>query len=185
MSSLIALTLLALLVVVVVVCCLLRGEDVGPVASRPVYPVESEESSLEEDTLSPQNTLRAEYGLPALTWDESLASTAQAYSEKLASRDSEKLVHSQTQGLGENLAWSTASVSHAVKFWIDEKSHISAGRCPFQECGHLTQILWKSTTHVGCGAATGASGRIYVTCNYSPQGNIIGQYQENSPFPFE
>ncbi|XP_057297711.1 cysteine-rich secretory protein 2-like [Hydractinia symbiolongicarpus] len=40
--------------------------------------------------------------------------------------------------------------------------------------GHVTQVLWKSTTLVGCGGAyaeIGSIRRTYIVCRYSPQGN--------------
>jgi len=53
----------------------------------------------------------------------------------------------------------------------------------FEEWGHLSQILWKETTHVACatvdcnGLANVGSGTIpFTVCNYSPPGNYAGQY---------
>lgn len=40
------------------------------------------------------------------------------------------------------------------------------------------QVVWKSTTKVGCGAVMCGSSRIY-TCSYDPPGNYVGQYTQN------
>ena len=42
--------------------------------------------------------------------------------------------------------------------------------------GHFTQVVWKSTTGLGCGFNAGC--RMYV-CNYSPPGNFLGQFDAN------
>ncbi len=51
-------------------------------------------------------------------------------------------------------------------------------------CGHYTQIVWRSTTHVGCGIQTCSTNSpfgpmfpdwTFVVCNYEPPGNLIGQ----------
>lgn len=55
--------------------------------------------------------------------------------------------------------------------------------------GHFTQVVWKSTTLLGCAVATCSSGLrgqgfswakgTLVVCRYSPAGNVIGQFATN------
>ncbi|KAA8651873.1 hypothetical protein EYZ11_004194 [Aspergillus tanneri] len=60
----------------------------------------------------------------------------------------------------------------------------------FMKWGHFTQIVWKSTTHVGCATVmcnklTSDDGSYlgdnlpYTVCNYSPPGNFGGEYANN------
>lgn len=59
----------------------------------------------------------------------------------------------------------------------------------FEKVGHLTQLVWKATTKVGCvsldcGAAMTVDGRPskmnkYTVCNYAPAGNAGGKYAAN------
>ncbi|MCI5224143.1 MAG: SCP-like extracellular, partial [Candidatus Electrothrix sp. AR4] len=42
-------------------------------------------------------------------------------------------------------------------------------------CGHYTQVVWKTTMEVGCGMATcNDKSQIWV-CQYTPQGNMVGE----------
>ncbi|HXW71640.1 MAG TPA: CAP domain-containing protein [Methylocella sp.] len=41
-------------------------------------------------------------------------------------------------------------------------------------CGHYTQVVYRTTTYVGCGKATGSAGWTYVVCNFYPAGNYQG-----------
>lgn len=57
----------------------------------------------------------------------------------------------------------------------------------FDEYGHLTQVVWKGTTTVGCGTSYCPAGSIfaapfpawYTVCNYGPAGNVIGAFDTN------
>jgi len=52
--------------------------------------------------------------------------------------------------------------------------------------GHFTQVVWKNSTELGCGAAQGVKtfqgnqyNAFYVVCQYGPAGNVIGQFDDN------
>lgn len=40
-------------------------------------------------------------------------------------------------------------------------------------------MVWKSTTMMGVGKATGSNGWTYVVVSYSPRGNVQGQFGSN------
>ncbi len=70
---------------------------------------------------------------------------------------------------------------HAEKLWWDCYEAVKETH----EIGHFTQVVWKSTTHIGCGynpCSVNIGGQIYngvYVCQYSPNGNVLGQFGEN------
>lgn len=70
----------------------------------------------------------------------------------------------------------SASCGQAVAMWVAEAPQYSGSYSP--ATGHWTQVVWKSTTAVGCGAARCSFGS-FVVCRYSPPGNVMGQFAQN------
>lgn len=136
--------------------------------------------------LRTHNEARAEVGVPDLRLDQDLSDQALAYAEELASTG--RFQHSASgdrPGQGENLWAGTPSAFSFEEMsgaWIDEKRFYIHARFPYvsntgqwQDVGHYTQIIWRDTTRLGCGIATG-SGRDYLVCRYAPPGNVSGQF---------
>ncbi len=40
-------------------------------------------------------------------------------------------------------------------------------------------MIWRATTKLGIGRAESSSGNVYIIVNYSPMGNIEGEYSAN------
>ncbi len=133
--------------------------------------------------LAEQNLYRAQVGQAPLAWSETLAGHAQAWADQLAQKI-HALQHSHTEGEGENLTMSTAGrypLAELVKMWGDEKQHFIRAAFPavsadgnWKTVGHYTQLVWHSTTEVGCGLATGG-GFDFLVCHYAPPGNFMGE----------
>jgi uncharacterized protein YkwD len=130
------------------------------------------------------NVVRAEVGVPGLTWDPTIAATAQAYAAKCVFQ------HSGTAGLGENLAAYAPPGGHTasapVNDWAAEKANYdyTTNTCATgQVCGHYTQVVWKNSQKVGCGVQSCSTNSPFMgfpnweiwVCNYSPPGNFVGQ----------
>ncbi|WOH01188.1 hypothetical protein DCAR_0520569 [Daucus carota subsp. sativus] len=95
-----------------------------------------------------------------------------------------ELIHSFPEfefKLGENIFWGSGSdwkPTQAVQAWAEEEKYYNyaANSCAEeQECGHYTQIVWKTTRRVGCARVVCESGDVFMTCNYDPVGNYVGE----------
>jgi hypothetical protein len=81
---------------------------------------------------------------------------------------------------GENLAQGYATPTLAIDSWADEESDYNYEKRKFSiEVGHFTQLVWKNTTSVGCGAADCDSAGWLLICEYWPPGNVIGEFGRN------
>ena len=131
------------------------------------------------------NDARAEVGAPPLQWDPSLAVAAASYGPALSSIG--RLVHSPRKGREnqrENLWMGQQGRFHPeemVAAWTDEKRLFAPGQFPnvsrtgnWVDVAHYTQMIWKTTTHVGC-AIYRDGGWDYLICRYSPPGNRDGR----------
>jgi uncharacterized protein YkwD len=119
--------------------------------------------------------------IPALTWDNTVATTAQAWSDKC------QFMHSGGQ-YGENIFASAGSVPDAqgvVDSWVSEKKDYDyASNSCSNVCGHYTQVVWAKSLKLGCGFSTctqnspfggSFSTWYFVVCNYDPPGNFVGE----------
>lgn len=79
-----------------------------------------------------------------------------------------------------------ANPTLAIDAWANEEKDYSYSKAKFTEStGHFTQLVWQNTTSVGCGlvqcnnpAGNGVKGA-YLVCEYSPRGNVQGQFGYN------
>jgi hypothetical protein len=82
---------------------------------------------------------------------------------------------------GENIFWGGGeeySALNASESWYSEIKAYKYGRLKndnWYKTGHYTQMVWKTTTHVGIGKAVCKNGSILIVANYSPPGNYIGE----------
>ena len=144
--------------------------------------------------IAAHNKWRAEVGVTEkLSYSPALAVTAQAWVDNLKRTNHCRMRHSKPDGrYGENLYWASAltwsdgykelqkvSSKQVVDKWGSEKAgydyasnHCTQGKM----CGHYTQIVWRTTTTVGCAMAVCEDTQEQVwACQYQPAGNWVGR----------
>ncbi|CAL8136366.1 unnamed protein product [Orchesella dallaii] len=128
------------------------------------------------------NKYRRRHGVPDMKPSDELHGIAQRYAEYLASHD--LFQHSQTHY--ENLAGALGetkedAIRYAVKMWYDENKVYNYSYGGFSmQTGHFTAMIWKTTTNIGIGVAYNPRKRWWIVVgNYSPPGNVSGQFQLN------
>ena len=129
------------------------------------------------------NVARAAYGSGPLVWDPMLANGAATYARQLTTLGR---VHAPREGrknIRENLLQSLRgqrSPTQMVAVWTDEKQYFKPGVFPdvsttgdWSKVGHYTQMIWPTTTTIGC-AIHSDTKYDWTVCRYSPPGNRDG-----------
>ena len=132
------------------------------------------------------NEERVRLGSQPLEWDEVLAKDAKNWASSLSSKGEFEHAFSELaqKKQGENLALGRTgffTTEQLVTLWLDERSMTKTGIFPdvttsesWSDVGHYTQMMWPSTTKVGCAVKRGKSDD-YLVCRYWPAGNRIGE----------
>jgi uncharacterized protein YkwD len=137
-------------------------------------------SSEAEALVAAHNRVRAKHCAAPLAWSAKLAQVAQQWANSL--RDQGCAFGHSKGSYGENLAAGSTGLldpEGVVKMWYDEVAQYKFPNGGFSmKTGHFTQVVWRATTHVGCGHSQCKGMDIWV-CEYDPAGNWEGQYREN------
>ena len=150
-------------------------------AAAPQPPLDRISASI----LAEHNQVRAQAGVPPLHWNWQLAADAASYGPTLSAIG--YLQHSprssRPRNERENLAQGTRGVYSAaqlVAVWVAERRYFHPGIFPsvcagnWSTCAHYTQMIWPTTTDVGCAVYTDVR-YDWLICRYSPPGNIDGK----------
>jgi hypothetical protein len=126
------------------------------------------------------NAARAMVGEMPLHWDPIAAQVALTYADECnyahnPQAGAEYDALGGSGGLGENIAAGAPSqtVSSAVSSWLAEQTsydHATNQCAAGKVCGHYTQIVWSTTTGVGCAAASCTTNSPFGTIREWPLG---------------
>lgn len=143
-------------------------------------------TNFDDRLLAAHNRERDLVDVPGLQWDAELAKGAERWAEHLSRTG--KFEHSPNDPTrmpeGENI-WGGAPQRYQpetmVGLWIAEKRQYKPGVFPsnsrsgrLEDVTHYTQLIWRRTTHVGCGINSSGNEEILV-CRYRTAGNVYGQ----------
>jgi hypothetical protein len=140
---------------------------------------------LRQTMLGLHNQARGHFGVGPLVWNEQLADAARAYAGRMATTGDYR--HDSTPGrrkaMGENLWRGPRGVfgyEVMIGTMIDEQRLFRRGAFPnvsttgqWIDVSHYTQIIWPTTTEVGCALVANAT-TDYLVCRYAPTGNKDG-----------
>lgn len=129
---------------------------------------------------------------PDLVWNNTLVAQSYEYMQYLINEDpsyspcSGNLIHSGGRfgsNVGENLAAASGidDLTTLFDLWSSEGQYydydnpsLYGGADDTTELGHFTQLVWKSTTAVGCGVQVCTDNDwTYLICRYYTEGNIL------------
>lgn len=149
------------------------------------------------ETLQRINTYRQRHGAPSLCWSHELAASASEYARHLRCG----LAHSDGAlrgAYGENVIYIIqypspgADCAPSIHAWYNERNLYMFSARPFDDnkytgVFHFTQLIWRGSKEVGCGAAvvsygvqfgqdnsTRRGGCKNVVCRFVPTGNHAG-----------
>ncbi|MFP5329878.1 MAG: CAP domain-containing protein [Alphaproteobacteria bacterium] len=136
------------------------------------------------EVLNVHNGLRSQYGAPPLVWDPVLVQGAQGYVNHLSRTG--QLVHASREGRGtirENISQGLPNyrARQLMDNWLNERRYFFPGTFPnvsttgdWYQVGHFSQMIWPTTTTIGCARGIGA-GSSWLVCRYDPGGNKDGK----------
>ncbi|KFM57730.1 Golgi-associated plant pathogenesis-related protein 1, partial [Stegodyphus mimosarum] len=140
-----------------------------------------------QDMVSAHNRYRQLHESPPLTTLQELEDDAQIWAETIAAKGHLEYCE-HLHNIGENLCsidliTSVPSAKEIVRNWYKEIKQYSFAEPRWRRGAfHLTQILWRSTTHIGIGIApVPGEPRLFVVVRYFPAGNsnFPGEFQKN------
>lgn len=151
-------------------------------------------SGIDRDAIvAAHNKWRAKVGVGKLSYSPELEVSAQAWADNLKHTNHCQMRHSSPEGkYGENLFWASAMMwtdgrrelekvpsEKPVDSWgseIHDYNYEKNSCKPGRMCGHYTQMVWKTSTKVGCAMAVCEDSREQVwVCQYQPAGNWVGR----------
>ncbi|KAH9818887.1 secreted protein [Melampsora americana] len=126
--------------------------------------------------IAAHNSIRRHHGASELTWDHTLAQAAQVTTDTCI------FAHTENNSYGED------SPDEVVEDWINGPNEKEDYDPENPNPSHFTQVIWKSTTQIGCaftkcdsvqGVSLPQSIKYFWACEYNHPGNVLGEFPDN------
>uniref|UniRef100_A0A0K0EZV1 SCP domain-containing protein n=1 Tax=Strongyloides venezuelensis TaxID=75913 RepID=A0A0K0EZV1_STRVS len=124
------------------------------------------------------NKLRKKYFMPLLVINKTLSIELQKYAKRFINHD--KTLKPLEQLGDEMIYFCPPNTKYEpIKYWSKYSYLLNYENIEFDLLDlDFTHLIWKSSTHIGCGVFGGTNG-IFTYCRITPKGNIQGQYDKN------
>ncbi|KAI1796167.1 CAP domain-containing protein [Ganoderma leucocontextum] len=151
-------------------------------STAPSQPTTTPPTVDKQTYLDQHNQWRAKAGAADLQWSDDLAAKAQSYAEQCQLKHSNGALGQ----VGENLVAATGSfdADDAMTLFVQDRRNFDPADL---NLSHFTQVIWSSTSQLGCGVATcngifpDRGDATYHVCLYDPVGNVVGEEMLNLP----
>ncbi|KAJ6539679.1 CAP domain-containing protein [Mycena capillaripes] len=133
--------------------------------------------------LSAHNTVRILHSAAPLVWNQTLADAASGWADTCQVKHSDGTLLDTPYG--ENIVAATGHfpIAKAMQQFVLDEADYDPAQPTYN---HFTQVVWKSTTQLGCAVATcqdlfdkSLGPALYYVCVYNPAGNVIGSAPAN------
>ena len=171
---------------ILTLCLLMAVASQAKAGALPTAGGARDESVMQSILLRAHNDERGARGLPPLAWSADLANSAGRSAAALIATGEPLAAHRRrgvVRAYGENLWLGSRGAydyTHMVSRWLDERSHYANGAVPnisnsgnWADAGHYSQIIWRTTTRMGCAIASSYRLDVLI-CQYDPPGNVAG-----------
>jgi len=131
-----------------------------------------------QDMLDAHNTVRANVGVPPVSWDATVACAEKRRADCAVVYSPLGRPYGENVFVGTGTEW---NMLDAVNLWVAEKQYYdhATNTCSApagQSCDQYKQVVWRDTKAIGCaGVVCDGGAGVYIICDYSPPGNVVGQ----------